>query len=723
MDIKRLLSEKVLLAAILIYLFQVVTFVGMQVNHTGLGDFSRQNRQYNQKIEELKLLSVKEQGVQRAEELLAADRNAVTLALADKMKYLAGYEDSIGTIFANAEKLKEFSIFQDQNSYSYANTLKTAKDFEKMRDVSLTMERDRATQHTLDFSYLSYFVFAFMVYVLYEILRERDNGMWAVTHAMKNGRCRLALGRGLGLAVITATFYMLCFATNLLLSCFFYGVDNFGGYIQTIQAYAKYPLPLSKAAYLCLFAAKSSFALIALVMLAYLIFTVLRSRNLAVVALLAGFAGEWQLMRHIPVNSHLKVFRYVNLMRIFDGAAMDREYQNLNVLGNAVSASAVLLWAEALLLAVGLGLAVWVYGRQYPGKRVWFDTLLEPVKRAVQKLLERLPFGLKESYKILVSKRGLIFLVFGALFCFLIFDKTVVHFPDLQQRMDEAYLTYGGSDWSAFDSYVLGLEEQYEQMSLKAEEMEEQIRKGVLESDKVTEVFLLRSQADSILNYLKEYQAKQQQHRTIQEEKGIEIYAMSDRGYNEIMGPNSKLREVVTGVILIVLSILFASQSFGFESQAHTKPLLKSAGRGIVWLWRRKMICIFSIVGVTLIAFYGADYLSLFQKYQTPYLEAPIQSLTFLASSTAHMSILQFLLLSVLFKVAFSVCAAASALFISSHRKVVNQMYVPLLIVTYSILFVLGLLSDAIELHTLAVMILTVLTGVFIAGSYRKWCR
>lgn len=720
MDIKRLLNKKVLLAGILIYLFQAVAFAGTQVNHIGLGDFIRQNRQYNQQVKELRQLPLAE-GVAAAEELLAADRNTVTLALMDKMKYLAGYGTSIETIFANAEKLKEFSIFQDQNRYSYANTVKTAKDFEKMRGVLPALDRDRATQHTLDFSYLSFFVFALMLYVLYEILRERDNGMWAVTHAMKNGRCRLAVNRAIGLAVITAAFYALCFLTNLIISCVFYGVDDFGGYIQTIQAYAKYPLPLSKAAYLCLFAVKSSLALIAAVMLAYLVFTALHSRNLAVVALLAGFAGEWQLMRRIPVYSNLKTLRYVNLMRIFDGAALDREYQNLNILGRPVSASAVLLWVEVLLLAACLGLAVWVYGRRYPGKRARFDRLLGPVKRAVQKLLERLPFGLKEAYKVLVSKRGLIFMAFGALACFLIFDKTVVHFPDLQQRMDEAYLSDGGSDWRSFNAYVEELEQQREQFLLEAEEMTEQIRAGLLEPEKVTEVSILQNQAASILNYLKEYHAKQEQQRTVQEEKGIAIYAMSDRGYNEIMGPNSKLREVVTGVILIMLSVLFASQTFGFEGQAHTKPLLKSAGRGIAWLWRRKIICIFSIVGVTLIAFLGAQYLALFQRYQTPYLEAPIQSLTFLAGSTMHLSILQFLALNVLFKAVLPVCAAANALFISAGRKMVNLMYVPVLIVVYAAAYVSILLSGVIGLLLASVVCGAVLTGLFVAGSYRKW--
>lgn len=721
MEIKRLLTRKVLLAGILIYLFQIVAFVGSQMDRTGPGTFREENRQYYQRVAELKKLPPAE-GLPAAEGLLAADRNAVTLALVEKLTYLAGYEDRIERIFTNAAQIKEFSIFQDPGSYAYANTIKTARDFERMRGVSLSLDQDRATQQVLGFSYLSFFAAAFVLYVLYEILRERDNGMWAVTHAMKNGRCRLAAGRGMGLAVITAGFYLLCLLTNLLIACLLYGVDDFGGYIQTIQAYAKYPLPVSKLAYLGLYAAKNCFALVTVVMLADLIFTVLRSRNLAVVLLLAGFAGEWQLMQRIPVYSNLKLLRYVNLMQLFDSTALDREYQNLNVFGKAVSAPLVLFLAEALLLAVCFGLAVWIYGKQYPGRTARFERWLAPAARAVQKLLERLPLGVKEAYKILVSKRGLIFALFGAATCLLIYDKTLVTFPELQQKMDAAYDSYGGSDWTVFDTYVAGLEEAYAQKSAQAEEMSAQIRAGLLEPDKVGEVSMLQNQAASILVYLREYHEKQALHERMQTENGIEIYAVSDRGYREIMGPNSTLREIVIGLVLLTLLVLFASQTFGFEGRAHMKPLLKSAGRGIAWLWRRKLLCIFLIAGGLLAVFYGADYGMLLNRYRTPDLDAPIQSLTFFAQQTARISIVQLLVLQTAFKVILPLSAAACALLISSGRRAANQMYVPVLIVAYAVLYVLILLYGPVWLMFVTVLAGTVFTGVCVAGAYKKWC-
>ena len=720
MEIRRLLSKKVMLAGILIYLFQAIAFIVLQLNNGGFQEMQNQNIQYNQLVESLRNSSVEESLIQ-AQGLLEENRNDTTICLVNKLIYLAGFKEDIQAIFDNAEKMQEFSIFQNQNSFSYVNMIKTAKDFEKMRDVSLTLDKDRATEHLLTYSYLTFFVFAFMIYVLYEVLRERDNGMWEATHVMKNGRYQLAADRGAGLTAITIIFYLCCFLTDLVLACSLYGIDHFSGLIQTIEAYAKYPIPISKGFYLCLFVGKNSLALAAMILLAYLLFTVLRNRNLAIVLLLAGLFAEGQLIRSIPVYSNLRILRYVNLLQIFDVAALDREYQNLNFFGTAISTTLVLFLIEVLLIFGCFCLVIIVYGRQYPGKSTWFEDCLRPVQRMVQKVLERIPFVLKEAYKILISKRGVFFIFFGVVICMWISEKTEVNFPDLQKDMDEAYLIYGGNDWSVFNSYVEDLEYQREYSLARAEELQEQMRAGILGAEKLSEISMLQSRAASILIYLREYSAKQEQ-RALQEQRGIYIYAMSNRGYNEILGPNSRLREIMIGVLVIALCVIIAAQVYGVEKQAHTNPLLKSTARGIVWVWKKKLLCIWGIVGILLCIFLGGNLIHLLQNYHTPYLQAPIQSLTFYAEETAHISILQMMIINGAFKIAFAVCAVAVTLFISSHKRVINQMYVPSVIIVLSVFYVIGLAINAAWFFLTAEAALVLLTILGIAGAYRNWC-
>lgn len=721
MEIRRLLSRKVMLAGILLYLFQAAVFVGIQIENVGLAELRQQSRQYNQLVEDYRDRPF-EESLQDAESLLLEERNAATLAFADKLAYLAGYGESIQAIFKNAENIKTFSIFQNKDSFSYANTVKTAEDFERMQDVALTLDKDRATKYLLNYPYLSFFVAAFLAYAMYDMLRERDNGMWAVTHTMRKGRCHLAASRGAGLAVLAVCFYMLCFVTNLILSVCFYGMDDFGGLVQTLQEYAKYPLPISKGVYLCLAAGKNCLALITLGALIYLIYTALRSRNFAVVFLVAVFGVEWQMLEKIPVYSNLKMLKYVNLMRLFDCTALDKEYQNLNILENAVSASFVVFWAEVTLAVLCFGISIVIYGRQYPGREAWFDRMLKPVRRFIQSILEKLSLEGKEAYKILVSKRGMVLLLFGMTACSWFYQKTLVYYPDAQKGMDETYLTCGGSDWESFDAYVAGLREQRNQIQSRADEMMEQIREGIMDAGRLSDAIALSGQASGYQVYLKEYEAKQELRDAVKEAQGIEIYAMSDRGYSEIVGANSRLREMVIGVVLIALSIIFASQIFGVEKQAHTKPMLKCAGRGIKWLWKRKLLCCFGLIGMSFCILYGGNLLGLMHRYQTPYMEAPIQSLTFYAQSTAHISIFQLLVLHIVFRILLFAGASSVTLLISAHPKVGNQMYIPLLITGYSVIYI-AVLAMGMVLPLFVTSLLSLGLTVFgIGASHRIWC-
>ena len=81
--------------------------------------------------------------------------------------YIEGYHDEVAAITDNADKLKKYSIFNKAGSFSYANILQTAKDFERAKDVVLPDDEYKGVQaHTayyyqyfLSFSALSIIAF------------------------------------------------------------------------------------------------------------------------------------------------------------------------------------------------------------------------------------------------------------------------------------------------------------------------------------------------------------------------------------------------------------------------------------------------------------------------------------------------------------------------------------------------------------------------------------
>lgn len=83
-------------------------------------------------------------------------------------------------IQTNAQQLMTFSIFSDKNSFTYNNIVKTGKDFEKVADVSLYLVNNKAAGSFVNYYYTFYFALIMMVFIIYGLSGERDNGMWGL---------------------------------------------------------------------------------------------------------------------------------------------------------------------------------------------------------------------------------------------------------------------------------------------------------------------------------------------------------------------------------------------------------------------------------------------------------------------------------------------------------------------------------------------------------------
>lgn len=721
MELQRLLCKKVVIIGILIYLLQAMLFLIIQTENVGLGELTNQNKKYNALLEELKHLPF-EESIIKIENLQKGKDDVVIQELKSKLTYLSNYQTKIDAVIYNADKVKEFSVFQDIKSFSYINVLKTAKDFGRLDGIDLTLDKDRATEHVVVYSYLNFFVIGFVGYVLFEMLKERTNGMWEIIHTMKNGRTYLGMRREMSLVIITIGYYLLCFLTDLILSCLIYGKDDFGGFIQTIQLYGNYTFPISKTKYLCIFVIHNSIALVALVILLYFIFTIIRSKNIATVLSLVLFTLEWQLEQKIPMQSNFRIIKYVNIMKLFNCSILDREYQNLDILGRAVSTTNVMLFCEIILIAVGSSFILILYANQYPGKSLLFKSIIKYFEIRGQQCLEKLPWVFQEIYKVLICKKmlGVLFFVFVA--CNWILQKTEIVYPELQQDMDAIYRLYGGEDCKRFDAYINELEKKCEQNLVEADKLAKKIREESIDAERISEVFFLQNQAAGLMSMLKEFNEKQQLRDKVKAKQGIEIYMMSDRGYSEIIGPNSMIYEVFSTVIMIAYFTILTAHVWEFEYQSHLIPLLNSSEKGIVWVWKRKIYC---IVVMTIAAFgfmYGNFLFKLVQEYQVSYLEAPVQSLTFYSNCVLNISILQAIVLKGIFKFIILLFVVIFTTYIASCKKMINQLYIPLIIVLFSMVYIFHQITWKMDIFVYSSIIMGCCIPFLIYSSYKKWC-
>ena len=80
--------------------------------------------------------------------------------------YIKNYHEEVNAIIDNADKLKKYSIFNKAGSFSYANILQTARDFERVKNVILPEDEYKGVQAYTTYYYQYFFTMLVMMFVI-----------------------------------------------------------------------------------------------------------------------------------------------------------------------------------------------------------------------------------------------------------------------------------------------------------------------------------------------------------------------------------------------------------------------------------------------------------------------------------------------------------------------------------------------------------------------------
>lgn len=703
---------------IFLYILQIACFIFSQISNISVQEFIKQSKAYAHEVEDVRRYST-DQAVRIYQEKKELD--PVSRKIYEKLIYLNEYPKEIGRILEAGTKQKKFSVFQDNKGGYAPNITRTLQDFEKMKNIELSIDRDRVTESIAGYSWTSYFVFAFVVFILYELFKDTETGFIYIIHTTPYGRGVLGRKRIFIISIVTILFYFLCYATNICISCALYGVDDFSGKVQTIKFFSNYVYPISKGTYLFLLALESIFCLFAVEMVAFMLFTVIRNRFFAI-AIIAFFTFiEYRAFMSISMVSPYKVFKIINVIKFFNLGETNCNYQNLVLFGHAFHVSSV-LYVVASLCMVLSGMAILVaYEKQYPLQRSILDSVIKIITNFVQRLVANTHFSGKELYKLLLSGRMYLLILFVICMERYIISKTVIIYPEIQNTMDEVYMEYGGNNRLGFCEYVDALSRERNQLLAQAEDITAKIQSGEYGYDKNLDVINLMNRASALEIFLREYESKIEDYKEILNERNIDTYIMSDRGYVEAFGQNSILREMVIGIMLSILAVILSSHYFELEKKNYMLPIFRTTKRGEAWVFRKKVICISKVLfSLWLICFMG-DYLFLYFQYGMPFIEAPVQSLSFMQEESAQISIGIYLFIQQLFRLLHIFHAAFSTIAICIFWRKKNDVYVALLSLLYvgSFAFIVGL-GKFWAIYVICMgMIITIPMLVYF--SYKSW--
>lgn len=602
-------------------------------------------------------------------------------AIISKLSYLSGYSEAMTQIMVNADKLKQHSIFTRKDSFSYSNILRTASDFKRVQDVEVKLDNDRGVDAFVHYYYLYYIAAALLVIIIYDMFKERENGVWQIVHNTPYGRTKLASKR-LALIwgssfIILLGLYAITFVTSMLM---YGGWNDLANPIQTLSDFLKFTYTFSKSYYVIILFFLAWAVLGALGTILWMLLIIFRNRNHTLICTAAFVGVEVLIYQKIEVQSVYNTFRYINVVSLLKINEIFSSYLNWGYGSYVFSVMSILFFVLALLTVVSAMVAVVRYSAMRPETRISkLGKLSAVINRKYQKVFTYYPVVIKELHKLVLTSRGL-GVVFALILVSIFFSTTgKMTFTDEMKDRDQMYLEHGGKDYSYIDDYVAQRVAEYnEALNILKDITAKYNAKEANMSQYINAIDAVQYQK-SIVSKLSEYQKKSQYLSNLNETYGVKGWMISDRGYDEILGQYSKQRELIIMLALVTAITFIISGSIVLEHRTGMNYIIRSGVNGRKWISSRKLAaCVVFTVIMTAVV-YGIDMWSMYRLYGVSYMNAPVMSLSvmadnigqgamaigFIKNMVLHMSIASFIVLRLVIRLMVALITMGVAILVS----------------------------------------------------------
>lgn len=723
-EIKRLINRKVIYIIIISLILCVLCYILKSAGTDGVREYLADNNIYNGAIN-----SLSQKDIQTAdkyiENLKENGKKNISDELTDYMNYINGYGEFIENTLLNAEKSQQFSIFNKSDDYTMRNINKIYKDYIKLRKVKPQIVNQRAfISYGNNIALISMFVIFIILYMLFNMQKEYDNREILFSYSAPKGRFALAVRRNI---IITITAIILTIAFNLviyILSNMLYGYVDYTAPVQSVSSYSKCSMNIPIITELFLNVLETGIGLALIAMLTNLVFNIMYNKYISICFLGGLFFIEWRAALLVQNNSVNRILANINLYRIIDYSTYHKNYQNINIFNYPISSHVLIFTITLVLFVAFFLLSALTYAKRYPYRKQFFAKVKNNIEIMSGKVFCKLGFVYFELYKLLIRGKKLFIIIAFILAEIILIYGTRVDFPARQRQMDRIYEEYGGDDWECFNGYVQNYENEISQAEVYIEDI-----KGVSADDEnAHNIFMEAESLNSDLNekrkILSEYKHITERKERIEADKGLVVYAMSDRGYDEIYGSNSYIREAGIIIMLIVITVIISSGYYIEEEQSGVDRLIKCSESGIAKVYNMKLYILSAVITGVSVLFIFMDMFFMAKLYGFKYINAPLVSITFMESRAgiifANMKIWQYIILDIITKLSVIIISMFTALELSFKTR--NLFYAPAVILLMSIAGVFSIYAYVYIKFFIILLAVVIMWGyIFLHRSCKEW--
>lgn len=354
----------------------------------------------------------------QAENMLSSDEyndyeQVYIYDLISQVDYIKSYPDFIDEMRSRADEQSSFSIFGNQNDFSYKNLYKTADDYKHLSGINLSIGNNLPVTTALSFKMTDYLLVAMVFLVcIYIFYSEKDKGLYNLVRSSKNGRFRTIVAKLSALFIITALISIVFALSNFAVSIYLYGGFDLNRAIQSIPDFRNCIFEVNIGQFCMLTIFGKALGMIIIVFIFALFFIVFSSPLVMYGAGICLVVAEYLLYNLIPSGSAFKYARYINIFYLPDGYNFFGCYLNLNILAYPICSYVVdtAVFATVFVVCTTVACIIFTLKKQ-TNKESVLSGVVERFKNKHFKINGRTSVFYGELYKYLIQNKMTLLLI------------------------------------------------------------------------------------------------------------------------------------------------------------------------------------------------------------------------------------------------------------------------------------------------------------------------
>jgi len=562
--------------------------------------------------------------------------------LLDQAKYINGYKSYIQEVDKKSKDMLSFSIFQEEDSFSYRNILKTSEDFKHLENVPLKMDLAEgittASEYRITDILIVLFVFLICIYLFWQ---EKENQLLNLVKSNPNGRTGSIISKLITLLTLSVATALVMYGSIFVASNSIYGLGDTSRYVQSMSEFQNCNIILTVKEYITIFIV-SKLALVALIGLFFaFLFTFMNNSSTVYASVAVIFSLSYIANRFIHPLSYFNILKYINVVAFLDTHSVYTKYNNISLFGfpiNRVVFSALFVGILIILLAISIWM-IFICQRK-SARKSFLGLVIEKINKKLTRYLGSVNLFWHEVYKLLISNKAILVILLMALVSY----KSIIVAPPSFGNDDTIYNSYINQlEGELTLEKELFMENEREHLNTLPQQIS--VYEKQFTENKITENELKRQQFLLTLEEEKQkpFARVENQYKNLLEmkEKGVQGSFINEINSDFLF--DSYQRDVKNGIMLSVVIILCIGMVFGKEYKNNSISILTTTKNGRAKLFVYKNI-VATISAVVLLAIvYFPQYYNASKLYNLADYSAPIQSIIMFSGISLNISIAQYI--------------------------------------------------------------------------------